>query len=121
MKSIKRQLSKIIVVAVALCLVALLTWYRTLFVTFQYALVDGFAIVGVFHLLFGGIVFLSNERAMGALTYSLKQIVRVFKRTMEPSESYHEYISQHQDKKSFSWLMIVGAALLVIGFMIYFL
>ncbi|NLK12819.1 MAG: DUF3899 domain-containing protein [Candidatus Phytoplasma sp.] len=85
------------------------------------AFVESFSITGIMYLLFSGMIYLSNERAMSALTYGLKQLFRVFKRNTEDNITYHEYIAQGKEEKTFSIYFIIGFIELVIGLLIYFI
>ena len=123
-----RYLITIFVLAVFTVLVA---WARGVFSAadekelFRY-LSDAFAVPGILAVCFGLLIIVSNGGAFDIFAYSLRVFFRLF--TRDPIErkygGYYEYRKAKQEnKRTFWYLVIVGAVYLLIGvvFMLVFM
>ena len=86
------------------------------------ALSDAFFVPGILGIAFGLIIVASNGGAFDMLAYGIKMFFRLF--TRDPLDrkygGYYEYRQARKEKKrSFWFLMIVGAVFLAIGIVLF--
>ena len=79
---------------------------------------DCFSLPGLVLVLFALLVVCSNGGTFDMLTFGVKKVVLLLKRNLSERdrESFYEYRKRRQEnKRSFAYIMIVGAVYLAIG------
>ena len=82
------------------------------------ALSDCFSVPGLILICFALLVVCSNGGAFDMLTFGVKKVALLLKQTLSEKdrESFYEYRKRKQEnKRSFAYILIVGAAYLAIG------
>lgn len=114
---------------VGLAIAVLVSFARSLYwqedtVSVLEVLCDCFAVPGLLLILFGLLVFCTNGGTFDIFGFGAKKFFGLFKRerTEKDRESFYEYRKRKQEnKRSFLYLIIVGAVFLVIGFIFFLL
>ena len=113
----------LIAFAVLSVFAVLVAWARGAFATTDRkvllsALCDAFSVPGVLGISFGMLIVVSNGGAFDIFAYAIRSIFLLFKK--DPLDrkygGYHEYRQAQQEKKRTFWyLIIVGAVFLAVG------
>lgn len=106
-----------VVMAVCVSFIKSLYWLNDT-VEIVKVLSDCFSLPGLVLVLFALLVVCSNGGTFDMLTFGVKKVVLLLKRNLSERdrESFYEYRKRRQEnKRSFAYIMIVGAVYLAIG------
>lgn len=106
-----------VVMAVSVSFIKSLYWLNDT-VEIVKVLSDCFSLPGLVLVLFALLVVCSNGGTFDMLTFGVKKVVLLLKRNLSERdrESFYEYRKRRQEnKRSFAYIMIVGAVYLAIG------
>lgn len=82
-------------------------------------LCDAFTVPGLLFILFGGLVWASNEGAFDGIRYALTRAIKMLVPFMGGKrESYGDYLERRQEKgktKGYSFLFVVGAVFMAVA------
>ena len=111
MKIIKKLLTPTII-SIALFLVLFFARYGI-----DHYVCDSFFVTGFILVLFGGMIFVSNNGTFNLITYGTKKFIGLFKKESNFKLKYHEYVLLQEEKeKADVWpTLVVGLVYLAIG------